>query len=176
MDTYSIEEYDPEWVTKFQSIRETLVEIFGAKALAIEHVGSTSIPGMKGKPVIDVLILAEHVGSMNEEKGRMIESGYQYVENYIAPDTHLFRKTDIQGKRTENIHICEMNSKVADQFLIIRDYLRAHPEEVRRYSDLKDELVVQYPDYKDYRKAKNPYLQVLEKKAYEWRSQSNQSN
>ncbi|OIP65489.1 MAG: hypothetical protein COV32_03285 [Candidatus Yonathbacteria bacterium CG10_big_fil_rev_8_21_14_0_10_43_136] len=65
---YSLSDYDPNWVLKFASIKDLLIKVFGDKALKIEHVGSTSIPGMTAKPLIDVLVLVEKLEEFEKEK------------------------------------------------------------------------------------------------------------
>src|SRR5437870_2692130 len=100
---YSVREYDPEWVPKFENIRFFLKDIFKEKAVAIEHVGSTSVPDMKAKPLIDVLITVEKMEAFGEERRIMIDRGYVSVDNYIAPDSILFYKEE-HGAKSENVH------------------------------------------------------------------------
>lgn len=169
MSCYSIEEYNPEWVTKFQNIKHVLEDVFSTKALAIEHVGSTSIPRMKAKPIIDILVIVENITTLHNETGAMFSSGYQLQENYVAPNTLLFRRFDEQGNKLENIHVCERGAPMEKQFLNMRDYLRTFPDEVTRYAQFKDELIRKFPnDYESYRAAKNPFLKELEQRAYRW--------
>ena len=146
-----------------------LKDVFGDQAQKIEHVGSTSVPGMKAKPIIDVLVVVKSVDEIQNKKEAMFARGYQLQENYVAPDTLLFRRVDEQGNKLENIHVCESSAPMKKQFLIMRDYLRNFSNEAKRYSDFKDELVKKFPnDYESYRTAKNPFLKDLEQKAYRW--------
>ena len=166
---YSIDPYNPEWVSKFNSIKTTLQEIFKEKALAIEHVGSTSIPGMKAKPLIDVLVIVEKIESFDEQKRKMEELGYEWGENYIEPNSLIFFKEGEGRRKTENIHVCENNSLKAIQFIQTRDYVRAHPERAVAYSELKEKLKNLYPDdYPAYRTGKQSFLDETERLAYEW--------
>lgn len=166
--TYSIESYDPVWVTKFEQIKKMLEEVFGNKALAIEHIGSTSIPGMKAKPLIDVLMIVEKLESFNAEREIMASKSYEWAENYIFPDTQIFYKTDNGDRKIENIHVCVKDSFKAKQFVLMRDYLRNHPEKAKEYSELKEKLNKEFPDdYPAYRAAKNDFLQEIEKLAFE---------
>lgn len=166
---YSISEYDPNWVTKFESIKKLISEIFGDKALQIEHVGSTSIPDMKAKPLIDVLIIVKDVKNLSQETLAMIDSGYEWGENYIAPGTLLFFKTGPDGEKLENIHVCKVGAPKARQFLIMRDFFRTFPEKAKQYADLKESNFQKHPDdYPAYRAAKAPFLEQMEKEAYKW--------
>jgi GrpB-like predicted nucleotidyltransferase (UPF0157 family) len=167
---YSIENYDPSWILKFEEIKKMLDTVFGNKALSINHVGSTSIPGMKAKPLIDVLIIVEKKENFEKEKQEMIAKGYEWGENYIGPDTLIFYKTDGGDAKLENIHVCIKDSPKAKQFVIMRDYFRAHPEQAKAYTDLKLELVKKFPDdYPSYRKGKTGFLDEMEVLAYEWK-------
>ena len=136
---YSLEEYNPAWVDQFEEIKKILLDIFGDKALAIEHVGSTAVPGMKAKPLIDVLVIVEKMESFQAERERMASHGYKNQDNYIGPDTILFYKEE-DARKTVNIHVCVEHSPKTEQFIPVRDYLRSHPEEVKKYVELKERL------------------------------------
>jgi GrpB-like predicted nucleotidyltransferase (UPF0157 family) len=173
---YSFLPYDPNWVTKFESIKETLTPIFGDKAIQIEHMGSTSIPGMMAKPLIDILIIVKNVHDLSEQIEKMTETGYECGENYIAPNTLIFFKLGPDGEKLENIHVCEADSFKAKQFLTMRNFLRAFPEKAKTYSDLKAMNFNKYPeDYPAYRSAKKPFLDQIEKEAYEWAETNSQN-
>ncbi len=166
---YYLQNYDPNWVKKFDEIKLLLQSVFGNKALKIEHVGSTSIPGMKAKPIIDVLVVVEKMEEFLEQREKMISFGYEWGENYIAPNTQLFFKMADDGSKTENIHICESGEPKEKQFLVMRDFFRTFPEKAKEYSDLKEKNQALHPDdYPAYREAKAPFLQSIEQEAYEW--------
>ncbi|MEK7194375.1 MAG: GrpB family protein [Patescibacteria group bacterium] len=166
---YSFSEYNPNWKLQFSILRDFILEVFGDKAIKIEHVGSTSVEGMKAKPLIDVLVIVKKMESFQEQKDKMTKAGYEWGENYIAPNTLLFFRLGLDGEKLDNIHICEEDSPKARQFIVVRDYLRTHTERAREYSDLKQRNAELYPDdYPAYRKAKYSFLQQLEKEAYGW--------
>jgi len=166
---YSLSEYTPEWSQRFLTIKDFLSEVFQDKALKIEHVGSTAVTGMVAKPIIDVLVVVKKMESFEEQKELMVNAGYEWGENYIAPNTLLFFKMRSDGEKLENIHVCEGDAPKGRQFIVMRDYLRLHPEKVKEYSDLKKENAKRYPDdYPAYREAKAPFLRQLEAEAYEW--------
>lgn len=166
---YSFSEYNPHWKNQFLVLQDFLTEIFGNKAIRIEHVGSTAIQGMKAKPLIDILVVVKEMEPFEEQKDQMVKAGYEWGENYIAPNSLLFFRVDSDGEKLDNIHVCEEGSAKARQFIVMRDYLRTHPEKARIYSDLKQKNAELYPDdYPAYRKAKDLFLQQLEQEAYEW--------
>lgn len=166
---YSFSEYDPKWRTEFVSIKNFLLGVFGDEAISIEHVGSTSVEGMKAKPLIDVLVVVNKMQPFESQKEEMEKWGYEWGENYIAPNTLIFFKLGPDGEKLENIHVCEKGSPKERQFIVMRDYLRSNPDKVKEYSDLKEKNALLYPDdYPAYRKAKAPFLEQLEKEAYKW--------
>lgn len=166
---YSISEYDPNWVNQFNSIKDFLSEVFGNKAIMIEHVGSTSIPEMKAKPVIDVLVVVNKMEDFLEQKSKMVQTGYEWGVDYIGPNTLLFFKLDPDGEKLENIHVCEKDAPNTRQFLVMRDFFCSHPEKAKEYSNLKEANLKRYPeDYPAYRAAKAPFLERMEQEAYKW--------
>lgn len=167
---YSIEAYDQNWVLRFEKIRLFLIEVFKDKALQIDHVGSTSIPGIKAKPIIDVLVVVSEMEPFTIEREVMAQYGYKNGDNYIAPNTILFFKEEARRK-TENIHVCVKGSPKARQFIVMRDYLRNNPERAHQYSELKEKLNKQHPeDYPAYRAGKDSFLKETEELAYSWES------
>lgn len=170
-NAYSIEKYDPAWKEKFETLRALLSRVFGSKALAIEHVGSTSIEGMKAKPVIDALVIVADVHDLTQERQEMETLGYSYKENYLAPNS-LFLAKEADGKRVENIHIFPEGHERIANFIDKRDYLRTHPAEIRRYEEVKTDLAKKFPnDYRSYSKGKDEYLNhELVEKVRQWQS------
>ncbi len=169
INKYSLIPYDPRWPQRFDELRAMLKDVFEAKALHIEHVGSTAIPGMMAKPIIDVLVEVETVKNLSQEIEKMVNKGYEWKENYIAPDTLLFFKVDADGEKTENIHICVHDSPKAKQFVVMRDFFRAFPDKASAYIELKKINAKKYPgDYPAYRAAKQSFLAQMEKEAYGW--------
>lgn len=166
---YLFKNYDPAWATAFESIKKNLEMVFKEKALSIEHVGSTSIAGMKAKPIIDVLVVVEKIELIDEEKKQMEALGYKWGDNYIEPNSIVFFKEKEDSQKTENIHVCEKDSPKAIQFIQTRDYLRAHPERAIAYGEVKEKLKNQHPDdYPAYRAGKQAFLDETEKLTYEW--------
>lgn len=166
---YQLQSYDQNWVKKFGDIKQCLQSVFGGHALRIEHIGSTSISGMKAKPVIDILVVVKEMKPFLEERKKMAVLGYEWGENYIAPNTQIFFKTLNDGSKTENIHICERGSKKERQFLVMRDFFRTFPEKQMEYTAMKERAQTLHPDdYPGYREAKASFLEKVEQEAYEW--------
>ncbi len=167
---YSIQEYNPEWPIKFKSIKKFLEEVFKEKAIQIEHIGSTSIPGMKAKPVIDVAVLVNDIEPFTEERKLMEEAGYKSIDNYIGPNTLIFYKEDEAQRKSENIHVWPKDHPKADRTILMRDYFRTHPEHAKRYAELKEKLTLEHPDdYPAYRAGKDNFLEEIATLSNEWR-------
>ena len=156
---YRIEPYNPEWRTKYERIQNDITESFGNKALMIQHVGSTSIPGMSAKAVIDVLVTIAHIEPFIHEKEEMVRRGYKWEDEYINPNTILFYQAKEDEEKLVNIHVVEKGSFDEEKLLLTTNYLKAHPERVQMYKDLKASLYKQYPDdYPAYRAGKQDFL------------------
>lgn len=162
---YEIGPYDPMWPDQFQKIASIVKKIFGGDAVAIEHIGSTSVPEMIGKPTIDILVLVDDLSAVHKHSAEMEEAGYEYLSDYVLPGTVLFRQIE-NNALLANIHIFQKNHPHVHEMLSLRDYLRSHPEEVKAYSDLKKVLFKKYSsDYGTYRKFKDAYMEDLKKRA-----------
>ena len=160
---YKFVPYDKTWPEKFKELKAMLLNIFRDKALAIEHIGSTSVPGMDAKPLIDILVIVKNAEDITNEKNKLISFGYIARENVLEPRSFLFEKV-IHEQKVENIHVFEANTPSVSQFINVRDYLRVHPERAQEYIQLKHSLKKQFPDdYQAYRKGKRDFLNETER-------------
>ncbi len=164
----TIENYDPAWPTEFEKERTRLQAALGPMVTSIEHVGSTAVPGLASKPIIDVLV---GVRSMGEARSRSIDPlralGYRYMSEYEAwlPEEMLFRKGP-PGPWTHHAHVMEPTSARWDELMLVRDYLRNHADVANAYGSLKRALAVLFgDDIAGFRDAKRPFLQAVMAKA-----------
>ena len=151
--------YTVEWEQLFEEEKARLQTAVGEYVLDIQHVGSTSIPGIVAKPIIDIAIAVRNF----EEASVCIEPieqlGYEYrCENGI-PRRHYFTK----GKpRTHHLHMNEIESRDWSDQIIFRDHLIRHPEIAKQYAELKMELAQQYPqDRQAYLDNKAPFIERI---------------
>ena len=166
--SYTIVPYDPNWSKEFEKIRDAITPIFGNIAERIEHIGSTSIPGMAGKPTIDVLVVVKDIFDVDALDPKMADLGYASLGEYVAPGGRLFT-LEKDGDRLVNIHCFLLDHPKTKRFLSLRDYLRTHPEESKAYTRLKTDLFERYPtDYGAYRKEKDMYVKELDARAEKW--------
>lgn len=153
--------YDPHWWETFEKEKEELRAIFGETATAIEHVGSTAVPGMASKPTIDVLVLVENIESVDTLNEPMEMAGYTPKGEYVAPGTRFFAK-EVENVRICNVHVAPEGHSKANEMLQLRDYFINHPEIAEEYSQLKLDLAAKYPnDYGLYRKYKDAWMEEL---------------
>ena len=156
---YEIVPYDPNWVNQFEDLKLKIQTVF--KSSQIEHIGSTSVPGMSGKPCIDVLVTVDDIKEVENHVTGMENLGMEYAGEFVMKDSRLFRvmKNDTL---LANIHFFPVGHTHNKEMLNMRDYLRANPEEVTQYSELKQDLYMKYKDdYASYRKYKDEYMDKL---------------
>lgn len=160
---YTIEKYNPEWKKQFESETEILYPIFSDKAISIEHIGSTSVPGLAGKPTIDILITVENIKIADELSEKIESIGYKNLGDYINQGSRLFVKEE-NNTRLVNLHVFATEHSHVKEMVDLRNYFRSHPEKMKEYNKLKFELVEKYPDdYDLYRKYKDEWMENLKK-------------
>jgi GrpB-like predicted nucleotidyltransferase (UPF0157 family) len=165
-DDVHIIAYDPAWPAQFTAEAERLRAVLDpADVVGIEHFGSTAIPGLAAKPIIDILLA---VTSLDRAKSSMIQPilglGYVYWSENPATDRMFFVKgmPPYGARRTHHIHITEPTGEMWRRRLVFRDHLRANPDESRRYEALKQELATRYPDDRErYTQGKTAYIEAL---------------
>ncbi len=139
--------YQLSWQDKFQTEKGKLQEIFGNKAIAIEHIGSTSIPGLSSKPIIDIVVLIEKREDGDSFIKPLEKFGYSYDKLNSSGERHLFRK----GNPTK-FHLSiayKDRGNFWERQIIFRDYLRNHPDFRDEYQKLKENLLENDPSGKD---------------------------
>lgn len=161
-----LSEYDEYWVQMFNDEALFLWGLFGEEIIKFEHFGSTSVPGMKAKPVIDMMCLVNDIHKIDTFNEKMQSHGYDVAGEWGIQGRRLFRKSG--ENRTHHIHVYQKDNPHIQRHLVMRDYLRTHPEEVERYTYLKEELAKQYDDTAFYSKAKKPFVKELEHRALNW--------
>ncbi|MBD2536808.1 GrpB family protein [Nostoc flagelliforme FACHB-838] len=171
MDEIEIVEYDPCWPTLFE---EEAARIFAAlgndKVIAIEHFGSTAIPGLAAKPVIDLMVGVHSIEAAKPIIPLLEALEYIYWPDDPRPGRMFFVKgmPPYGKRRTHHVHVVEAYSEFWER-LLFRDYLLTHPEEAKRYEVLKRNLAERFQkDREGYTNGKSIYIQmVLEKARHE---------
>lgn len=158
-DRVIIVPYDPDWPRQFDEERRVLAAVFEGSDAVVEHVGSTAVPGLGAKPVIDIMV---GVPALVEAEGRIpaLEgAGYEYVPDYETqlPDRCYFRKPRL-GPRAFHVHCVVTGSDSWVRYLTFRDHLRGHPDVAADYWRLKRELALRVSK-DEYSEAKSPFVE-----------------
>lgn len=162
----TIAEYSVAWRQMFAEEKMRLQKILPVSA-QVEHIGSTSVPGLAAKPVIDIMIGLSDFIQADALVPRVQSLGYEYVSRFEVemPFRRYFRK-DNEGVRTHQIHMVAFDSEFWRRHLAFRDYLKAHPKTAAEYAALKRNLAEQeWKDGNDYADAKTEFIQSIEARA-----------
>jgi len=161
--------HDPRWRDAFEAEAKHVAAALGENVVAIHHIGSTAIPNIYAKPVVDLLV---EVGDITEVDGRssaMESLGYEVLGEYGIPGRRYFRKDNREGIRTHHIHAFEAGAAEVGRHLAFRDYMRAHPVDAQRYSELKRSLAEEHPQSFDgYMDGKDGFIKEMDRRAAQW--------
>lgn len=180
-----IADYDQRWPQMFDDERARIVDAIGEWAADVQHVGSTSIPGIAAKPIIDIAVHLHSLVDALKCITPLIENlQYECLGEFGIPDRIYFRKgtaTPRSGQsaghdragRTHQIHMYPLGHEQYAKQITFRDYLRAHPDAVREYEALKRELAVRHAgDVEAYADSKSDFVQSILRSAALARSPS----
>ena len=154
-----------EWVRLFEIEKELLLKTFGDRIIAIEHVGSTAIPDIPAKPIIDIRIAVSSLDDSYIEGfvAPLEKLGYSYMHKF--QDRHFFAKGP-EEKRTHHVSLVKDGSKAWDDSILFRDYLRRNKQAREEYAALKEKLAGQYSeDRASYTKKKEEFIEKIINKA-----------
>ena len=162
-----VNKYDPNWAKMYEKEAKLIKDVFKEELLEIHHIGSTSVKGLKAKPIIDIMPLVKDIEKVDKFNDKMIKIGYEPMGEYGIPKRRYFRKG--KAGRTHHVHVFEKDSTQAKRHLAFRDYLREHDKIAREYGDLKEKLAEKYPnDIESYMDGKNDFIKKYEKLALDW--------
>lgn len=163
-DRVEIVAYDPGWPERFEEEKKRLLALFPGLIRRVEHFGSTAVPGLAAKPIVDLLIEVVSLDAARSSIAPVLErAGYDYFWRATHGDDGppfyaWFIKRDGRGVRTHHLHLVEADSAHWDR-LLFRDYLIAHADCARRYEALKRRLADGHPaDRVAYTRAKSAFI------------------
>ncbi|MBP3284682.1 MAG: YfcE family phosphodiesterase [Clostridia bacterium] len=166
INTVVLQEYNPKYKELFEKEKANLLKYLGDEVVQIEHIGSTSMPGIVSKPIIDIVVAVKDLGKIGEIEKILTEKGYIYKGPISAIDDRYQFLVGNSIKRDYHIYFTELNSEVWYKFVLYRDYMLSHPEELKQYEMLKMKLAKLYPnDRRNYLKHKQVYINEIHKKA-----------
>jgi GrpB-like predicted nucleotidyltransferase (UPF0157 family) len=159
--------YDSLWPQLFSAQAIALRQALGDTALRIDHIGSTSVPGLAAKPVTDIQISVRAFEPLEAFQHPLEGLGYVFRANNSERTKRYFR--EVPGTRETHIHVRRLGSWAQQFALLFRDYLRLHPDDANAYAALKRQLAEQYgEDRQGYTDAKDPFIWQLIYKADRW--------
>ena len=135
--------YDEAWIGRFDALKARVNSAMGALARRIEHVGSTAVPGLPAKPVIDIDVVIEREDQLEEVIKRLAAIGYRFRGDLGITGRYAFRSP--AGSPDHHLYVCGEDSVALHRHLALRDYLRRHPEEAAAYGKLKQRLAQEHP-------------------------------
>lgn len=166
---YRIEEFTPDWKSRFNDHAAKIREVLGEEVLAIDHVGSTSIPGMIAKPNIDIMVTVPDIARIVDFRKKMEALGYISHGDYSNINEEYFTEDLPTGERVTSIHIFQKGNPEIKRHIDFRDYLTANEEARNRYINKKNELYVKYHDhYRAYDNGKHEVIEQLNHEAAAW--------
>ncbi|CAA7602325.1 GrpB protein [Acididesulfobacillus acetoxydans] len=157
-------EYDPRWPRMFEAEANLIRGVLGEELIALYHIGSTSVPGIMAKPIIDMMPVVRDIEAVDRFNDKMIELGYEPMGEFGISRRRFFRKGG--DARTHHVHIFQEGSEDIVRHLAFRDFLRAHEDAAREYGALKRLLAERFPDdIESYMDGKDSFIKELEARA-----------
>jgi len=167
-------DYDPVWIAAFEREAAILNGVFGQRVVEVQHIGSTAVPGLAAKPIIDILVVLDHTDDINRFDRAMEGAGYRVRGECLdapvpgTPGRFYFSK-ETNGVHSHHVHVCAKgHGEILDK-LVFRDYLRAHDSAAAAYGELKRRIAAQYRfDNIGYMHAKDSFVKSTLLEARRW--------
>ena len=156
--------YDEAWKKDFEDIKSELMEVLDGIAVSIEHVGSTSVPGLSAKPIIDIDVVIAGMDDFENVKKALGTIGYIHEGDQGIPGREAFKYEGKEHLRKHHLYVCAADASELKRHMSFRDYLRTHPEAVEEYGRIKTEGAALYPyDIDSYIEYKSPFIERIYK-------------
>jgi GrpB-like predicted nucleotidyltransferase (UPF0157 family) len=160
-----LSDYDPAWPSRFADVQARISSALGEAAPVVEHIGSTSVPGLAAKPIIDVLLVVVNVDDESSYATALRNAGF--VLRVREAGHRMFRTPD----RDVHIHVYEVGDQAITDYLDLRDWLRVDQADRARYADVKRDLVQRpWSDMNYYADAKSEVVSEMLGRARGWRA------
>jgi GrpB-like predicted nucleotidyltransferase (UPF0157 family) len=161
-------EYDPTWPLKAKNFADQLRHI-GQNILEVHHIGSTSIPGLAAKPIIDLLPVVKSLKMLDQSRKQIEVLGFHWHGEYGIRDRRFCTMSNYAGIRIAHLHFFETDSLHITRHLAFRDYLRAHPKIAAEYEAEKHRARELHPNNShDYSNEKAHWIKTVEARALSW--------
>lgn len=157
--------YNTDWPSLFKLEADEITAILGQEVVAIHHIGSTAIPRIAAKPIIDVMVEVHDIGKIDRFNNTMVERGYKPKGEFGIAGRRFFIKGG-DASRTHHIHMFQSGNTELQRHLDFRDYMIVHPEDAEAYARLKEELARKFPtDIEGYCAGKDGMIEEIDGKA-----------
>lgn len=159
-------EYQHVWKLMYEQEVHFLQKLFCMDNIRFEHFGSTAVPGMRAKPVIDIICIVPNIERIDSYNQQLKLFGYESAGEWGIEGRRLFRKGG--DERSHHLHVYQANNPQIDRHLIFRDYLLTHRKEAEKYSNFKQMLSRKYDSTAEYSAAKKKFVSEMETRALDW--------
>ena len=157
--------YDGAWKSAFEDIKAEIESALGELIIGIEHIGSTSVEGMSAKPCIDLDVVIEDYSVFDAVVAKLASIGYIREGDLGIKDREAFKYVDMPHLMAHHLYVCPKASDELRRHITFRDYLRSHPDAVKKYSTVKEKAAELFPnDLDGYIKYKSPCIEELYKR------------
>lgn len=169
--------HETSWRQQFEAEAKRVSAALPDIEIWLHHIGSTAIPGIVAKPIIDILMEIQDVTVLDQKNAIMEGLGYEVMGEFGLPGRRYFRKVNEAGIRTHQIHAFKRVGSEAQRHLAFRDYMIAHPDAAKAYSQLKQKLAQTHSEnINAYGDGKDPFIKEHEEKALAWYTSQNQDH
>ena len=163
-DPIIIEDYNPHWPEQFELLGWRIGKALGPLACAIEHVGSTAVPGLAAKAILDIDVLLHSASDLPEAIRQLGTLGYQHRGDLGVPGREAFRRP--AHEIPHHLYVLEPEAREYIRHITFRNHLRAHPQDARAYERLKRALAQEYRDNREaYNQAKTQFVEAILRRA-----------
>jgi GrpB-like predicted nucleotidyltransferase (UPF0157 family) len=155
--------HDPSWSSRFAAARAEIMSACGGLVIEVHHIGSTAVPGLAAKPVIDLMPVVRRFEDGSACVAPLQALGYESRGEHGIAGRHYFV---LGTPRSHQLHLFAADHPEVERHLLFRDYLRAHPDECAAYERLKRELAEKFGDDRQaYAAAKTPFCDRIDRLA-----------
>lgn len=164
-------DHDPGWAELARREGQRFAAALGVdpRLVTIHHIGSTSIPGIQAKPIVDLLPEVTSLEWLDERRPQIEAAGYEYWGEYGIPGRRFCPRKSADGTRQANVHCFLSGEEHLIRHLAFRDYLKAHPALAREYEQVKQECALRHPDdVQAYSDGKSDWIRATQQAALQW--------
>ena len=164
--------HNPDWSHQADEEAQRIVSGLTIPVIGIYHIGSTSVAGIKAKPILDFVMEVENLEDVIQAVPEFEAIGYENKGEYGIPGRQFFTR-DTNGDRTHHLHVFQIGHPDIERHTVFRDFLRANPDAAREYEQLKEKLAKRFPKQSgNYTAAKSDFILSMDEVARYWLEQN----